>query len=65
MTTLLLDPTQRAVGIVTFDRVDRAIVSNLTIAQSLLVVWPQIVAIIAMTCLAAAFVTFMRQEVRA
>ena len=67
VTSLLLDPTQRAVGIVTYDQVDRAIVSNLSITQSLLVVWPQIVAVVAMTCIffAVAFVAFMRQEVRA
>jgi ABC-2 type transport system permease protein len=67
VTSLLLDPTQRAVGIVTYDQVDRAIVSNLSITQSLLVVWPEIVAVVAMTCIffAVAFVAFMRQEVRA
>jgi ABC-2 type transport system permease protein len=67
VSTVLLDPTQRAVGLVTYDQVDRAVVSNLTVTQSLLVIWPQIVAMIAMTCVffASAFVSFMRQEVRA
>lgn len=65
--TLLLDPTQRAVGLLTYAQVDRAIVSQLTLSQSLLVVWPQIVAMVALTSalFALAFVSFMRQEVRA
>jgi ABC-2 type transport system permease protein len=39
----------------------------LTIDQSLLLVWPQIVALVALTvvCFGAAYVSFMRQEVRA
>jgi ABC-2 type transport system permease protein len=67
VTSLLLDPTQRAVGIVTYAQVDRAVVSTLNLVQSVLVVWPQMVAIIAMTCaaFAVAFAAFMRQEVRA
>jgi ABC-2 type transport system permease protein len=65
--TVLLDPQQRATGLVSLDQVDRAIPSNLTLSQSLLVVWPQIVGLIALTaaCFAAAYVSFMRQEVRA
>lgn len=41
--------------------------TRLTIDQSLLLVWPQIVALIALTvvCFGAAYVAFMRQEVRA
>ena len=39
----------------------------LSIDQSLLLVWPQVVALIALTvlCFVAAYVAFMRQEVRA
>lgn len=41
--------------------------SRLSLEQSLLVVWPQIVVMIALTtlCFAGAYVSFMRQEVRA
>jgi ABC-2 type transport system permease protein len=41
--------------------------SFLSIDQSLLIVWPQVVFLLAMTvaCFAAAYVLFMRQEVRA
>ena len=65
--TLLLDPTERTVDLVTFDQVNRAIVSDLTLTQSLLVVWPQIVGMVALTAalFAIAYVMFMRQEVRA
>ena len=39
----------------------------LSLDQSLLIVWPQIVALVALTvlCFGAAYVLFMRQEVRA
>ena len=65
--TVLLDPAERTVGLITLEQVNRALVSNLTLSQSLMVVWPQIVGLIAMTSalFAAAYVNFMRQEVRA
>jgi ABC-2 type transport system permease protein len=67
-TAVLLDPTQRWTGSVIFNsQLDRAVVSFLTIDQSLLVIWPQVVALVALTvaAFAAAYVLFMRQEVRA
>lgn len=47
--------------------VDRAIPSKLTFTQSLLLVWPQIVAMVAFTIVlfAIGYIRFMRQEVRA
>lgn len=65
--TVLLDPEVRSTGLLTFEQVDRAIVSELDLAQSLGVVWPQIVALLAMAAalFALAYVSFMRQEVRA
>ena len=65
--TLLLDPSQRTTGLVSTAQVDRVMASNLTVVQSLLVVWPQIVGLLAMTSalFAVAFVWFMRQDVRA
>ncbi len=61
----LLDPTVASLGFTIPD--DRAIPTLLPYQQSLLVAWPQIVALIALTvmCFAAAYVVFMRQEVRA
>jgi ABC-2 type transport system permease protein len=65
--TVLLDPEVRTVGLVTLEQVDRAIISELNLVQSLLVVWPQLVILLAMTAamFALAYVSFVRQEVRA
>lgn len=39
----------------------------LSLTQSLLVVWPQVVGLVALTllCFAASYLGFMRQEIRA
>jgi ABC-2 type transport system permease protein len=65
--TVLLDPEVRTTGLLTLEQVDRAIVTELNLIQSLGVVWPQFVVLLAMTAVtfALAFVAFMRQEVRA
>lgn len=64
---VLLDPEVRTTGLLTVEQVDRAIVSELNLTQSLGVVWPQMVVLLAMTAglFALAYVSFMRQEVRA
>lgn len=64
---VLLDPSVRATGLVTVEQVDRALVSQLNLTQSLLVVWPQLALMLAMTAVvfAIAYLAFMRQEVRA
>lgn len=70
-TVALLEPEQR-----TFDILGLLILQSpgsgaipgpLSLEQSLLVVWPQVTGLIALTvlCFAAAYVSFMRQEVRA
>lgn len=69
-TAALLDPTTRAVGLapLLLTPADRpAPGSLLSLDQSLLVIWPQFVSLIALTALAfaLAYVSFMRQEVRA
>ncbi|HET9258674.1 MAG TPA: ABC transporter permease [Acidimicrobiia bacterium] len=65
--TVLLDPEVRTTSFVTLEQVDRAIVSELDLTQSLGVIWPQLVVLVAMTAalFALAYVSFMRQEVRA
>jgi ABC-2 type transport system permease protein len=65
--TVLLDPEVRATGLLTLEQVDRAILSELNLAQSLGIVWPQMVFLLAMTAalFALAYISFMRQEVRA
>jgi ABC-2 type transport system permease protein len=66
-TQAMLDPSVRTTGIVVSTQVDRAIPSTLSFDQSLLVIWGQVAALVAMTavCFALAYVAFMRQEVRA
>jgi ABC-2 type transport system permease protein len=67
VSSVLLDPEVRTVGLVTVEQVDRAIVSELNLTQSLAVVWPQIAILVALTAVmfAAAYISFMRDEVRA
>jgi ABC-2 type transport system permease protein len=66
-TVVLLNPGVRTIGAVLPTQVDRAIPSTVSLDQSLLLVWPQVVAIIGLTvtAFAAAYILFMRQEVRA
>jgi len=68
-TRVLLDPRQRTanVSLVTASQASGTVGSLLSVDQSLLVIWPQFVALIAGTAVtfALAYVAFMRQEVRA
>jgi len=65
----LLYPTVQTVGIIPADQAtdQRAIPTVLPVAQSLLLAWPQIVALMALSaaCFGLGYVSFMRQEVRA
>ena len=65
--TVLLSPGVRTVGLVTLEQLDRAILSRLSFGQSVLLVWPQLVGMVAATVVifAFAYIRFMRQEVRA
>jgi ABC-2 type transport system permease protein len=67
MTAVMLNPSVTALDYVAQDPTGRAIPTLLPVIQSLLLVWPQIVTLIALTaaCFAGAYVSFMRQEVRA
>jgi len=64
---MILNPQLRSTGIVLSNQLDRAIPDPLSVEQSLLLVWPQVTAIVAGTVVVftIAFVSFMRQEVRA
>jgi ABC-2 type transport system permease protein len=66
-TAALLNPSVRTVGLVLPAQADQAIPGTLPLGQSLLVVWPQIVALVAacVVVFAIAYVVFLRQEVRA
>lgn len=65
--TVLLLPEVRSLDIVSPERVDRAVVGQLDLPQSLLVAWPQVTALVALVVVlfTGAYVVFMRQEVRA
>ena len=66
-TLTLLAPDTRSVDIVLPEQADRAVPGVLTLPQSLLLVWQQITALVALTIVlfAAAYVAFMHQEIRA
>jgi ABC-2 type transport system permease protein len=70
-TVVLLNPSYRTVGVILPSQAAQlqsgGLASVLPIDQSLLLVWPQVVAIVGLTvaCFAAAYVLFLRQEVRA
>lgn len=65
-TTAILNPSVRFFGITSALRSQEIIPSPLSIGQSLLVVWPQFVALIALIliCFAISYIVFMRQEIR-
>lgn len=63
----ILNPSVRSIGVVTMSQIEGAVASSLTLEQSLLLIWPHIVVMIAlvMADFAIAYVKFMRQEIRA
>jgi ABC-2 type transport system permease protein len=71
-TVVLLTPEQRSLdpllgSPLLYQLQPGAIPSELRLDQSLLIVWPQVTGLIALTvlCFAAAYLSFMRQEIRA
>lgn len=66
ITTVLLRPTIRTFGPLTLSQIVGAIPNPLPLGQSLLIVWPQITGLIAVTtvCFALSYVSFMRREIR-
>ena len=68
--TILLAPGARTMGqllqLQTSDVSNFMLPSPLPLAQSLLIVWPQIVSLIALTviCFAVSYIKFMREEIR-
>lgn len=65
--TIMLQPSQRFLGFVLPVQLDRAIKTPLPLAQSVLVIWPQLTGLIAATIVlfAICYVLFQRQEIRA
>ncbi|HEX2988298.1 MAG TPA: ABC transporter permease subunit [Chloroflexota bacterium] len=68
ITSIILDPSSRTLSPVVMASEQQGMVAGiLPLGQSLLLVWPHIVALIAETviCFAISYVKFMRQEIRA
>jgi ABC-2 type transport system permease protein len=63
----ILNPGVRTLGLVLLDQIEGAIPGVLPLGQSILLIWPHIVGMIAATalCFAIGYVYFMKQEVRA
>lgn len=63
----ILNPNVRAIGVVTQSQLSGAVAGYLSFGQSLLLVWPHLVCMVAVTlvCFGIGYVCFMRQEIRA
>lgn len=63
----VLDPTQRTTGPLLTSQTVGMVPSPLPLGQSLVLVWPQLTSLIALTalCFGISYVSFMRREVRA
>jgi len=66
-TTALMNPSVRTLGVLVYEQIDRAVVAPLSFGQSLLLVWPQTVALLAavIVLFVLSYVFFMREEIRA
>ncbi|WP_283124003.1 ABC transporter permease subunit [Angelakisella massiliensis] len=65
--TTILNPNVRSIGMVTMSQLSGAIAGPLPFSQSLLLVWPHLVLMIALVIagFAIAYIAFMKQEIRA
>ena len=63
----ILNPNVRSIGVVSMSQLSGAVAGYLPFGQSLLLVWPHLVTMVALTavCFGASYVSFMRQEIRA
>jgi ABC-2 type transport system permease protein len=66
-TSALLNPSVRSLGVLVYEQVDRAVVGPLSFGQSLLLCWPQIIALVGCVLLffTVSYILFMREEIRA
>ena len=55
------------IGVITMSQLSGAVAGYLPFGQSLLLVWPHLVCMVALTavCFAVSYIGFMRQEIRA
>ncbi len=67
LTTILLTPSIRSLGALSFEQIYGAIPSALSFSQSLLLTWPHITGLVAalIICFGISYIIFMRQEIRA
>lgn len=65
-TTIMLTPSIRSLGPLTMEQIYGAIPSPLPLGQSVLLIWPHIIGLIAATtvCFGLSYLLFMRQEIR-
>jgi ABC-2 type transport system permease protein len=63
----VLDPSVRVFGLVSLEQLQGAVPGNLPLLQSILLVWPQAVGLVAgvIVLFVASYVVFQRQEIRA
>ena len=67
-TSTVMNPTKNMLGdLVLRSEVRGMVPGALPLSQSLLLVWPQVAGLVALTCIcfAASYIRFMRQEIRA
>ena len=64
--TTIMNPSVRTTNILLPQQLEGAVVGYLSAGQSLLLIWPHFVGIIAETAIAfaASYITFMRKEIR-
>ena len=62
----IMNPAVRAVNAVTMSQLVGALSSYLSLGQSLLLVWPHLLGLVALTLVAftISYIKFMRQEIR-
>ena len=66
ITSAILVPSLRSLGPLTMEQMQGAIPSTLSIGQSLLLVWPQVTGLLALTllCFLFSYIIFMKREIR-
>lgn len=66
-TSALLNPSVRSLGVLVYEQIDRAVVGPLSLGQSLVLIWPQVIALLGCVLLffTIGYVLFMREEIRA
>jgi ABC-2 type transport system permease protein len=62
----VLNPSVRILGPIDVSRLQGVIPSALDIGQSLMVIWPQLTALAALSivCFGVSYIAFMRREIR-